>query len=111
MDRDIVGHIAVALMSKFLAKAVIQQTASRHPEIIESRNRDEARFLAFIEASAGKIHEAIERLSSIGTQENMDEFKAAVDKEVELLVDAGLVAFNNAPQCLQAEPMPGRPVH
>lgn len=111
MDRNIVGHIVVALMSKFLAKAVIQQAASRHPEIIESRDRGEARFLAFIAASAGKVYEAIERLGSIDAQGNMDGFKAAIDKEVELLIDAGLVAFNNAPPEGIVEPMPGQPAH
>ena len=41
----------------------------------------------------------------------MDEFRAAIDKEVKLMVDAGLAAFNNAPQYFQEEPGPGQPVH
>lgn len=111
MRNKFVNHINAVVISKFLAKAVIQQAASRHPEIIESRDRGEARFLAFVAASARKVYEAIERIGSIDAQGNMDGFKAAIDKEVELLIDAGLVAFNNAPPEGIVEPMPGQPVH
>ena len=41
----------------------------------------------------------------------MDEFRTAINKEVELMVDAGLAAFNNTPQYFQVEPMPGQPAH
>ena len=118
MDRNIVGHIVVALMSKFLAKAVIQQAASRHPEIIESRDQGETRFLAFATVTANEVDGVInrlgvlaDRLGNVNTQENMDEFRTAVDKEVKLMVDAGLAAFNNIPQCSQVEPRPGQPAH
>lgn len=112
------GHISGMVMSKVLAQAVISQAASRCPEIIESRDQGEARFLAFATATANEFDVAIDRLGvladrlgHINTQENMDEFRAAIDKEVKLMVDAGLAAFNNASQCLQMGPRPDQPIH
>lgn len=118
MSNNIIGHIATILVSKFLAKEVISQVASRCPEVIASRSRGETRFLAFAKAAGDRVDGAIGRLAVLAgrpgyanTQENMDELRAAIDKEVELIVDSGLAAFNNTPQCPQAEPRPGQPAH
>ena len=118
MSNNIMGHISGMVMSKVLAQAVISQAASRCPEIIESRDQNETRFLAFATASSDKVDGAIERLGvladrlgHVNTQENMGEFRVAVDKEVKLMVDAGLAAFNNTPQYLRVEPRPGQAVH
>ena len=118
MSNNIMGHINVMIMSKVLAQAVISQAASRCPEIIESRDQGETRFLAFATVTANEVDGVInrlgvlaDRLGRVKTQENMNELRIAIDKEVKLMVDAGLAAFNSAPQCFQAEPMPGQPAH
>ena len=118
MGNSFALRISTMILSNILAQAVISQAASRCPEVIESRDQGEMRFLAFAMAIANEMDETIDRLGvladrpgNVNTQENMDEFRTAVDKEVKLMVDAGLAAFNNAPQYFQAEPRPGQPVH
>lgn len=113
-----IGHISGMAMFTILAQAVILQAESRCPEIIESRDQGEMRFLAFAMAIANEMDETIDRLGvladrpgNVNTQENMDEFRTAVDKEVKLMVYAGLAAFNNTPQYFQVEPRPGQAVH
>ena len=118
MGNSFALRISTMILSNILAQAVISQAASRCPEIIESRDQNETRFLAFATASSDKVDGAIERLGvladrlgHVNTQENMGEFRVAVDKEVKLMVDAGLAAFNNTPQYLRVEPRPGQAVH
>jgi len=118
MRNEFVDRIGIVVLSKVLAHMVIQEAASRHPEIIESRDQGGARFLFFAKAAGDRVNEAITRLrrevgrlGHIDTQENMNEFRTAIDKEVELMVDAGLAAFNSAPQCFQVEPRPGQPAN
>ncbi len=110
--------IGAAVLSGILARAVMSLATKKCPEIIESRDQGEARFLAFVMATANEIDVAIDRLGvladrlgHINTQENMDEFRTAIDKEMKLMVDAGLAAFNNASQCLQMGPKPDQPIH
>lgn len=114
MRNEFVDRIGVVVLSKVLAHMVIQQAASRHPEIIESRDQGGARFLFFVKAAGDKVDEAItnlrrvtDRLGHLDTQENMSEFRTAIDKEVKIMVDAGMAAFNNTPQHPQVEPRPG----
>ena len=115
---EFVDRIGAVVLSKVLAHMVIQEAASRHPEIIESRDQGEARFLLFARAAGDRADGAIDRLavlagrlSHVDTQENMNEFRTAIDKEVKLMVDAGLAAFNNTLQYPPAEPRPGQPAH
>lgn len=118
MSNNIIGHISGMIVSKILAHMVISQAASRCPEIIESRSRGETRFLAFAKAAGDRVDGAIDRLAvlagrlgHVDAQENIDELRTAIDKEVKLIVDSGLAAFNSTPQCFQAEPGPGQPAH
>ena len=119
MGNEFVDRIGIVVLSKVLALMVIQEAASRHPEIIdESRDQGGARFLFFAKAAGDRVDGAIDRLTVLAgrlghvkTQENMNEFRTAIDKEVKLMVDAGLAAFNSAPQCFQVEPRPSQPAH
>lgn len=118
MGNEFVDRIGIVVLSKALAHMVIQEAASRHPEIIESRDQGGARFLFFAKAAGDRVDGAIDRLTVLAdrlghvkTQENMNEFRTVIDKEVKLMVDAGLAAFNNIPQCSQVEPRPDQPAH
>jgi len=101
--------IGAAVLSGILARAVMSLATKKCPEIVESRNNEELRFLAFAVASAKNVDDAIDRLNKeadrlghVDTDENLEEFRVAIDKEVKVMVDAGLAAFRAFPVLFQA---------
>ena len=108
---------STAILSSVLARAVMSQAARECPEIVESRNSKEHRFLAFAAAAAKNVGDAVDRLSEeadrlghVDTDENLEEFKVAIDKEVKVMVDAGLAAFRAFPVLFQVV-TPSQHVH
>ena len=117
MSNNPFDGIGAAIISGILARAVMSQAARECPEIVESRNNNEPRFLAFAVASAKIAEDAIDRLNKeadrlghVDTEENMEEFSAAIGKEVKVMVDAGLAAFRAFPVLFQAV-TPSQHVH
>lgn len=98
--------ISTAILANILAQAVLSQAARECPEIVDSRSNNEPRFLAFASAST-KI---VDRLGHVDTEENLQEFRVAIDKEVKVMVDAGLAAFRAFPVFFQVV-APGQHVH
>ena len=101
--------IGAAALSGILARAVMSLATKKCPEIVESRNNEELRFLAFAVASAksvddaiGRLNVEVDRLGHVNTEENLQEFRVAIDKEVKAVVDAGLAVFRVFPVFFQA---------
>jgi len=101
--------IGAAVLSGILARAVMSLATKKCPEIVESRNNEELRFLAFAVASAesvddaiGRLNVEVDRLGHLNTEENLQEFRVAIDKEVKVMVDAGLAVFRVFPAFFQA---------
>lgn len=117
MSNNPFDGISAAILSGILARAVMSQAARECPEIIESRNNNEHRFLAFVVASAKSVDDAIDRLNKeadrlghVDTDENLEEFRVAIDREVKAMVDAGLAAFRAFPLLFQVV-TPNQHVH
>ena len=101
--------IGAAVLSGILARAVMSLATKKCPEIVESRNNEELRFLAFAVAAAksvddaiGRLNVEVDRLGHVNTEENLQEFRVAIDKEVKVMVDAGLAVFRVFPVFFQA---------
>ena len=117
MNSNPFDGISTAILSSILARAVMSQAARECPEIVESRSNNEHRFLAFAVASAKSVDDAIDRLSKekdrlghVDTEKNMGEFRVAIDREVKVMVDAGLAAFRDFPVPFQVV-TPSQHVH
>lgn len=109
MSNNPFDGISTAILSSILARAVMSLATKKCPEIVESRNNEELRFLAFAVASAKNVDDAVDRLNKeadrlghVDTDENLEEFRVAIDKEVKVMVDAGLAAFRAFPVFFQA---------
>lgn len=110
-------NTAILANINILAQAVLSQAARECPEIVDSRSNNEPRFLAFALASAKIVDGTIDRLNAeadrlghVDTEENLQEFRVAIDKEVKVMVDAGLAAFRAFPVFFQVV-APGQHVH
>lgn len=104
MSNNPFDGISTAILSSILARAVMTQAVMECPEIVESRSNNEHRFLAFVVATAKNVDDAIDRLNKeadrlghVDTDENLEEFRVAIDKEVKVMADAGLAAFRAFP--------------
>ena len=117
MSNNPFDGISTVILSGILARAVMSQAVRECPEIVESRNNNEHRFLTFAVASAKNVDDAIDRLNKeadrlghVDTDENLEEFRVAIDKEVKVMVDAGLAAFRAFPVLFQVV-TPSQHVH
>lgn len=109
MSNNPFDGISTAILSNILAQAVMSLAAKECPEIVKSRSNNEHRFLAFAVASAksvddaiGRLNVEVDRLGHVNTEENLQEFRVAIDKEVKVMVDAGLAVFRVFPVFSQA---------
>lgn len=109
--------IGTAILANILAQAVLSQAARECPEIVDSRSNNEPRFLAFASAltkivggTIDRLNAEADRLGHVDTEENLQEFRVAIDKEVKVMVDAGLAAFRAFPVFFQVV-APGQHVH